>query len=85
MSKQNQDNILFIHSRCCNAHWEMLHDNDKELYGLYCEKCGKVGIFFKKTNIDKLDVIDINKGMEDYLQKMRDDEIDKDWESHIIN
>lgn len=28
----------FIHSQCCNAHWELVHNAAG--YGLRCEKCG---------------------------------------------
>jgi len=32
-------NELFIHSRCCEAHWELVVVGNK--YELQCEKCGK--------------------------------------------
>jgi hypothetical protein len=31
----------FIHSRCCNAHWELLVGSDTGKARLVCEKCGK--------------------------------------------
>jgi hypothetical protein len=32
--------LAYLHSKCCMAHWE-LSVNDKGLYDLTCEKCGK--------------------------------------------
>jgi len=30
---------LYIHSRCCGGHWELVYGDGK--YDLICEKCGK--------------------------------------------
>jgi len=32
---------MFIHSRCCLAHWELTWDPKAEKYALVCEQCGK--------------------------------------------
>ena len=41
METEKSDNTLFIHSRCCNAHWELVFFPDAGRYRLECEKCGK--------------------------------------------
>ncbi len=35
------DNFFFIHSQCCDAHWELIYDAASGLYALQCEKCAK--------------------------------------------
>jgi len=41
------DNIRYIHSKCCMAHWELVYNIEEKEYGLFCEKCGKpAGLFF---------------------------------------
>jgi hypothetical protein len=30
---------LFIHSKCCNAHWELVYKGGE--YSITCEVCGK--------------------------------------------
>ena len=37
----DEKNLLFIHSRCCTAHWELIYDIETGKYYLSCEKCGK--------------------------------------------
>ena len=39
MSKP-EDNF-YIHSRCCNAHWELMYSLSTNEYFLLCENCGK--------------------------------------------
>jgi len=34
-----EDEKMFIHSRCCNAHWELTYQNGT--YQLECENCGE--------------------------------------------
>jgi hypothetical protein len=34
--------MMYFHSRCCNAHWELVVTDDG-LPELRCEKCGKFG------------------------------------------
>ena len=34
-----EDGKMFIHSKCCNAHWELTWADGK--YNLECEVCGK--------------------------------------------
>lgn len=47
---KNED--IFIHSRCCFAHWELvIHKNEMILK---CEKCGKpLGPNYRVIEIDK--------------------------------
>jgi hypothetical protein len=35
------NNIFYVHSQCCNAHWELVYDNHSGIYRLQCEVCGK--------------------------------------------
>ena len=36
---------MFIHSRCCHAHWELVFQNGQ--YRLECEKCGEEATLFR--------------------------------------
>lgn len=36
----NEDS-MYVHSRCCNAHWELVFDNNTKEYQLQCETCGE--------------------------------------------
>ena len=33
--------MLYVHSKCCHAHWELLWYPAKQRYQLVCEECGK--------------------------------------------
>jgi len=33
--------LTYIHSECCNMHWELVHDLITDKYELQCEKCGR--------------------------------------------
>lgn len=35
------DNVLFIHSKCCCSHWELVYCIKTQKYRMVCEKCGK--------------------------------------------
>jgi len=35
------EDVLYIHSRCCNAHWEVIYCKKTGKYRMLCEKCGK--------------------------------------------
>ena len=37
----NEDEMLFIHSRCHCKHWELVYDKHTKQYDLQCEVCGK--------------------------------------------
>lgn len=37
----NEKDLLFVHSKCCCAHWELVFNTKTKLYHLECEKCGK--------------------------------------------
>ena len=39
MDKGNK--MMFMHSGCCMAHWELVYFPEDESYRLQCEKCGK--------------------------------------------
>ena len=32
---------LYCHSKCCDAHWELVYYPKKKTYDLICEVCGK--------------------------------------------
>jgi hypothetical protein len=32
---------MYLHSRCCMAHWELVYNEKTGGYRLECEKCGK--------------------------------------------
>lgn len=34
-------NVIYIHSKCHGAHWELVFDIQTKQYRLQCEKCGK--------------------------------------------
>lgn len=34
------ENKCFLHSRCCNANWELLVDTKTGIIDIVCEKCG---------------------------------------------
>ena len=54
---------LFIHSSCCNAHWELVCR--ETIYSLECEKCGKdIGpqIKVEGPNLDGCRCKDCEKG-----------------------
>jgi hypothetical protein len=36
-----REDIFFIHSKCCGAHWELTYDPQTGGYSLECEVCGK--------------------------------------------
>jgi hypothetical protein len=36
---EEEHDAMFIHSKCCMAHWELTYHDGK--YELKCEKCGK--------------------------------------------
>jgi len=48
---RDETNLLFIHSKCCTAHWELVFDKKTGQYHLECEKCGK-GVGIKVTGPD---------------------------------
>lgn len=35
------DDVLFIHSKCCMAHWELIYCQKTKKYRMVCEECGK--------------------------------------------
>ena len=39
-SRENTNDAMFIHSKCCNAHWELTIKKDGTAV-LLCEHCGK--------------------------------------------
>lgn len=47
----DNDKIFYIHSKCCNAHWEQVYNADKKEIVFVCEKCGQVGL-----KVDKVDL-----------------------------
>lgn len=38
---EGKDCVLYIHSKCCDAHWELIYNITIKKYELVCEKCGK--------------------------------------------
>lgn len=39
----NDENVFFVHSKCCNAHWELVYfAGANKRYELQCEKCSKL-------------------------------------------
>jgi hypothetical protein len=32
---------MFVHSGCCQAHWELVYDTKAGTWSLACESCGK--------------------------------------------
>lgn len=38
---------IYIHSRCCNEHWELAWNKTKKKYELVCCKCGNSAGPFK--------------------------------------
>jgi hypothetical protein len=39
--RKKEKELMYIHSRCCNAHWELIYDTETGKYSLVCEKCSK--------------------------------------------
>jgi len=41
-NEMNDKNVFFIHSKCCDAHWELVYfAGANKRYKLQCEECGK--------------------------------------------
>ena len=38
---KDEPHKLYVHSKCCAAHWELLYLPASRAYHLVCEKCGK--------------------------------------------
>ena len=48
-SKERGNNMYYVHTMCCMAHWELTYSPKTGKYTLQCEKCGK-----KVFNVDIL-------------------------------
>lgn len=49
-----EENLMYAHSACCGAHWELVCDTDTGEYSLLCENCGEplVGLEIKGPLVD---------------------------------
>ena len=36
--------LMFVHSKCCNCHWELVHNTVTGHYQLVCEVCDRVAV-----------------------------------------
>jgi hypothetical protein len=39
--EMTDENLVYAHSGCCGAHWELVYDLDAKRYDLRCENCGE--------------------------------------------
>lgn len=35
------DEVMFVHSKCCGSHWELVYNPHENKYALQCDSCGK--------------------------------------------
>lgn len=72
----SEENIMFVHSLCCTAHWELVYDKEKDIYGIFCENCGKEGLFFKNEKFNSEQKDELIKTVKKFHIELNEEEKD---------